>query len=209
MTDAGMDEKVKAVLDAYEDRIREEAKERERGTAVARRESRDRRLLDVGPDTGQFINILVRSLKAPQILELGTSYGYSAIWLAEAARATSGRVTTIESQDYKSAYAREMSNKAGLIDYVDFRVGDALTMVPELEIGFDFVLVDLWKDLYAASLEAFYPKLNPGAIVVADNMIAPGSVDIARYATAVRAKPNITSILLPVGKGLEISCYSG
>jgi predicted O-methyltransferase YrrM len=80
-------------------------------------------------------------------------------------------------------------------------------IIPELRFGFDFVLVDHWKDLYAPSLEAFYPKLNTGAIVVADNMIAPGSEHIADYARAIRAKPNMTSILLPVGKGLEVSRY--
>jgi predicted O-methyltransferase YrrM len=202
-----MDEKVNRVLDSYHDRMREEAIARQSGTADISQDAQDRRLLAVGPDTGQFINILVRSLKAPHILELGTSYGYSAIWLAEAARATGGRVTTIELQDYKSAYAREMSTKAGLIDYVDFKVGDALTIIPQLQFRFDFVLVDHWKDLYAPALEAFYPKLNAGAIVVADNMIAPGSEHIALYARAVRAKPNMTSIVLPIGQGLEVSRY--
>jgi predicted O-methyltransferase YrrM len=201
-----MDHKVKAVLEAYHARMREEDKARHEAHATPRvSDWRDKALLAVGPDTGQLINILARSFKAPTILELGTSYGYSGIWLAEAARATGGRVITMELQDYKSAYAREMAIKAGLGDYIDFKVGDAVRMIAELPIGVDFVLVDLWKDLYVPCLEAFYPKLNPGAIIVADNMIRPGNEEVKRYGKAVRAQPGITSVLLPVGSGIEVS----
>lgn len=197
-----MDEKVAAVLDAYHERMRRENESR-------REEAGDWRdcLLAVGPDSGQLINILAKSLKAPNILELGTSYGYSGIWLAEAARAAGGRLTTIELADHKSAYAREMSEKAGLAEYVDFKVGDALKIIAELPFGLDFVLVDLWKDMYTPCLNAFYPKLNVGAIIVADNMIYPGGEDVVRYAKAVRAKRKMTSILAPVGSGLEISRF--
>jgi len=78
-------------------------------------------------------------------------------------------------------------------------------VIGELPAGFDFVLVDLWKDLYLPCLEAFFPKLNPGAIVVADNMTRPGGENVMRYARAIRALPGMTSILLPVGSGIEIS----
>jgi predicted O-methyltransferase YrrM len=207
-----MDEKVTAVLGAYHERMREEGKRMREAFSAATSERkiedwRDQVLLAVGPETGQLINILAKSLKAPNILELGTSYGYSGIWLAEAARATGGRVTTMELQGYKSTYAREMSTKAGLADHVDFKVGDAAKMIGELPFRLDFVLVDLWKDLYVPCLEAFYPKLNPGAIIVADNMIFPAGEDVMRYAKAVRAKPKMTSILVPVGSGLEISRF--
>ena len=63
------------------------------------------------------------------------------------------------------------------------------------------------KDLYAPCLEAFYPKLNPGAVIVADNMLRSGNEDVRRYGRAIRAKPGITSVLLPVGSGLEISRF--
>ncbi len=199
-----MDEKIAAVLEAYHERMRHENDSRGRGG----RDWSDGALLAVGPDSGQFINILARSLKAPNILELGTSYGYSGIWLAEAARAAGGRLTTIEIADHKSAYAHDMSAKAGLAEYVDFKVGDALEIIAQLAFKLDFVLVDLWKDLYTPCLDAFYPKLNPGAIVVADNMIFPGGEDVERYARAVRAKPKMTSICVPVGSGLEISRFA-
>lgn len=206
-----MDEKMKAVLDAYHQRITEESSSLRAASpepgAARSDEWRNQRLLAVGPDTGRLINILAKSLKQPNILELGTSYGYSGIWLADAARASGGRLTTMELHDYKAAYARDMSAKAGLADHVDFKVGDAVQMIEELPFGIDFVLVDLWKDLYVPCLEAFYPKLNPGAIIVADNITRPGGEDVLRYVRAIRAKPKISSVLLPVGTGIEVSRF--
>jgi predicted O-methyltransferase YrrM len=201
-----MDEKVTAVLAEYHQRMREEGQKMRSG-GFGSGDWRDKVLLAVGPETGQLINILAKSLKAPTMLELGTSYGYSGIWLAEAARAAGGRLTTMELQDYKSAHAREMSAKAGLAEQVDFKVGDAVAMIEAMPSGIDFVLVDLWKDLYVPCLEAFYPKLNPGAILVADNMTMPGGPEVAAYGRAVRAKPRMTSVLLPVGSGIEVSRY--
>jgi predicted O-methyltransferase YrrM len=202
-----MDDKVTAVLTAYHQRMRDERTRTRNVGPGGGADWRDKVLLAVGPETGQLINILAASLKAPHILEIGTSYGYSGIWLAEAARTTGGRLTTLELQDYKSAYAREMSTKAGLAEFVDFKVGDAVEAIGALPAGIDFVLLDLWKDLYTPCLEAFFPKLNPGAIIVADNMTMPGGEDVARYARAIRAKPGISSVLLPVGSGIEVSRY--
>ncbi|HEY8086322.1 MAG TPA: DUF1442 domain-containing protein [Polyangiaceae bacterium] len=205
-----LDPAVVTVLEQYQQRIEAERPVMRRAAEEGRfGEIIDDMLLPVGPESGRLINILAKSLKAPRILELGTSFGYSGIWLAEAARATGGRLVTMELSEKKSAYAREMSKKAGLDAHVDFRVGDAVKMIDELPHGIDFVLVDLWKGLYLPCLEAFYPKLNPGAIVVSDNMIEPASEHeaVMRYQHAVRAKPKMTSILVPVGSGLEISRY--
>jgi predicted O-methyltransferase YrrM len=201
-----MDDRIQAVLDIYHAQIRDEGN-RQGGLGPEDADWRDRMLLPVGEEAGRFINIIAKSLKAPTILEIGTSYGYSGIWLGDAARATGGRLITLELQDYKSAYASGMAERAGLASHMEFQVGDALALIDRLDVGIDFVLLDLWKDLYTPCLEAFYPKLNPGAIIVADNMIYPGGEDVARYGRAVRAKPGMTSVLLPVGQGLEISRY--
>jgi predicted O-methyltransferase YrrM len=207
-----IDPRVQEVLDEYHRRIEAELPR----MRVASAEGTfmriiDEMLLPVGPESGRLINILAKSMKAPNILELGTSYGYSGIWLAEAARATGGRLVTMELSREKSAYAREMSVKAGLADFVDFMVGDAVEMIAKLQHGIDFVLVDLWKNLYVPCLEAFYPKLNPGAIVVSDNMIEPAieRAEVMRYQQALRKMPKMTSILVPVGSGLEISRFDG
>lgn len=202
-----MDQKIEAVLEAYHALIREEQGRPREMPPGGRDGGEDRRMRAVGPETGKFLNIVARSQKSPAILEIGTSFGYSGIWLAEAARASGGRLITMEIHEYKSLYAQERAVAAGLSDYIDFKVGDAVEMISALPFGVDFVLLDLWKDLYIPCLEAFYPKLNPGAIVVADNMLRPGDENVKMYGRAVRAKPGMTSILLPVGAGLEVSRF--
>ncbi|MEK1895802.1 MAG: class I SAM-dependent methyltransferase [Rhizobium sp.] len=204
-----MDQKIQDVLEAYHVMIRKEQSSPRALPPGGRDGGQDMRLRAVGRDTGQLVNILAKSLKEPFILELGTSFGYSGIWLAEAARASGGKLMTMELHEYKSAHAKEMATKAGLADWIDFRIGDAVQMIRELTDGIDFVLVDLWKDLYLPCLEAFYPKLNPGAIVVADNMLRPGDENVRQYGAAIRAKSGITSVLLPVGSGIEVSRFGG
>ncbi|MBB4167321.1 DUF1442 domain-containing protein [Rhizobium sp. BK538] len=202
-----MDSKIQDVLDTYHAMIREEQNCPRELPPGGRDGGQDMRLRAVGRETGQFINILAKSLKQPVMLELGTSFGYSGIWLAEAARAAGGKLITMELHEYKSTHAKEMATRAGLADWIDFRIGDAVQLIGELMDGIDFVLVDLWKDLYLPCLEAFYPKLNPGAIVVADNMLRPGDENVRQYGKAIRAKPGITSVLLPVGSGIEVSRF--
>lgn len=202
-----MDEQVTEVLDQYLVRIREERSGPRVEPPGGRDGGHDQRMRAIGPEAGQLLNILARSLTTPVILELGTSFGYSGIWLAEAARASGGRLVTMELHGYKSQYAQEMAAKAGLADWIDFQVGDALQLIAALPGKVDFVFVDLWKDLYVPCLEAFFPKLNPGAIIVADNMLRPGTEDVLAYGRAIRAKPGIRSVLLPVGTGMEVSRY--
>ena len=201
-----MDSRIEDVLDAYHEMIREERSRPRELPASGRDGGEDRRLRAVGPDTGRLLNVLARSLKAPTILEIGTSFGYSGVWLAEGARAVGGRVITMEVHGYKSEFAHDMAQKAGLADRIEFRVGDAITMIEDMSPGVDLVLLDLWKDLYVPCLRAFLPKLNPGAIIVADN-VGPGQAHTRRYVEAIRAVPGMTSVALPVGQGLEVSCY--
>ncbi len=202
------DEKILAVLDLYHARIEDERRARREDPSLMQGIGwRDTQLLTVGEEVAALINILAKSIETPRILEIGTSYGYSGIWLAEAARATGGRLISLELHDYKANHAREMAERAGLADHVDFLVGDAVDLIAGLPGTFDFVLLDLWKDMYVPCLEAFYPRLTPGAIIVADNMIVPGGPEVERYGRAVRAKPGIASMLLPVGQGIELSRY--
>ncbi|MCG4254980.1 O-methyltransferase [Acetobacter tropicalis] len=204
-----MDEKISAVLDRYHARMHEERAGPRTEAPGGRDGGQDQRMRAIGPETGQILNILARSLEKPTILELGTSFGYSGIWLADAARASGGRLITMELHEYKSAYAKKMAEQAGLAGWIDFRIGDAVQMIGELSGKVDFVFVDLWKDMYVPCLEAFYPYLNEGAIVVADNMIRPGTEDVKRYGRAIRALPGMSSVLLPVGTGIEVSRFEG
>lgn len=204
-----MDEALSSVLDIYHERMRAEREGPRVEPPGGRDGGQDQRMRSIGPDTGQLLNILARSLAHPTILELGTSFGYSAMWLGDAARASGGRLITMEVHDYKSRHAQEMAARAGLSEHIEFRVGDAVQLINDVAGKVDFVFVDLWKDLYVPCLEAFYPKLAPGAIVVADNMIRPGTEDVRRYGRAIREKAGITSVLLPVGTGIEVSRFEG
>jgi predicted O-methyltransferase YrrM len=143
------------------------------------------------------------------VLELGTSYGYSTLWFAEAMQATGGKVVSLDVADFKQAHARTTLERVGLQDLVEFHTGDALQILPTLEGGFDFVLLDIWKDLYLPALELFLPKLARGAIVVADNMLRPEQdrPHALAYRRAIRSKPGISSVLLPLGQGLEVSRF--
>ena len=132
----GLDRNILEVLAVYHERIEREQEERKAARETGKEFSRDNRLLAVGPKTGRFINILARSLESPTILELGTSFGYSAIWLGEAARATGGRLITMELSPEKSEQARQMSEKAGLAEHVDFRVGDAIELINRINADY-------------------------------------------------------------------------
>ena len=105
----------------------------------------DEFLISIGPDTGAVLNILVKSLRARTILEIGTSYGHSTVFLAEAARANKGRVITVDIRADKQRYADEQPTPAGLDSFVGFLARDLIASTIGL-LG--FVLIDLWKDLY-------------------------------------------------------------
>lgn len=168
---------------------------------------RDEFLLPVGEDVGRFIHALVLAHKPRRILELGTSYGYSTLFLADAARTIGATVVTMELADYKQAYARDRLTAAGLADVVDFRCGDALALLGVDEGPWDLVLLDIWKDLYLPCFEAFYPKLAEEAVIVSDNIVEPAfdRPSVRLYRQAVRSMADLQTTLLPIGSGIELS----
>lgn len=202
-----MDNQIVELLRTYEERSKREWALMERLGEAEVGKHIDDFLLSVGPHTGQFLHTLVEDAKAKSILEIGTSYGYSTIWLADAARTTGGRVATLELHPGKRDFARKQLESVGLDGFVDLRLGDALSILAELKGPFDFVLVDLWKDLYVRCFDLFQPKLAAGAIVVADNMIYPEDVrgQTQAYQRRLRGSGRFESVLLPIGSGLEVS----
>ncbi|MBU6267031.1 MAG: class I SAM-dependent methyltransferase [Sphingomonadales bacterium] len=168
---------------------------------------RDEFLLPVGADVGRFLHALVLARKPRRILELGTSYGYSTLFLADAARAVGATLVTMELADYKQAHARGEIAAAGLTPHVDFRCGDALALLAADPGPWDFVLLDIWKELYLPCFAAFYPKLAEEAVIAADNMIEPAMArpEVRLYREAVQAKADLQTALLPIGSGIEIS----
>ena len=201
------DKAIQRVLAQYEARSAEETKHWQTQEWSDFVRVRDQYLLAVGPETGQFMNLLIREAKSKVILEIGTSYGYSTLWLAEAARSVGGKVISLELQANKQQYAHERLTEVGLAEAVEFRVGDALDLIADLGTNVDFVLLDLWKDLYIPCFDRFHPRLNPNAIVIADNMLFPESArtHAADYRRHVRSQADMQSLLLPIGSGLEVS----
>ena len=142
-----MEQAVEQILREFEERSAREWELWNRAEASNTPIDVDAFLLSVGPATGQLINLLAKEAKAKVILEIGSSYGYSTVWLTEAARATGGMVISLEIHQEKQKQARQAVQKAGLDGFVDFRLGDARESLAKLETAVDFVLLDLWKDL--------------------------------------------------------------
>jgi predicted O-methyltransferase YrrM len=204
-----MDAAVEKILHEFEERSAREWEQMKTMEASAQQRRLDDFLLFVGPATGRLMNLLTKEAKSKIILEVGSSYGYSTVWLAEAARETGGKVISLEIHAEKQRQARTAIQTAGLDGFVDFRLGDARESLRNMPESVDFVLVDLWKDLYISCFDLFYPKLRPGALIVADNMILPESAreHAEAYRRHVRAKAGIESVLLNVGHGIELSRY--
>jgi len=202
-----MDERIKTVLAAYHQRIEDETALMKSLPIAEGMKRRDEFLLPVGKEVGQFLNSMVKAAKAQTILEIGTSYGYSTVWLAAAAKQTGGKVITLEIDAQKATFAKTQIEKAGLIDFVEFRIGDALESIQQATEIFDFVLVDIWKELYVPSFELFFPKLKVGAYVMGDNMIHPPMhhKEAAAYRAAITATKAFDTVLLPIGSGMEVS----
>ncbi len=201
------DPKVAAVYADYETRNTAE-KERQAGLAPGGGITiRDEFLLPVGPEVGAFLHSLILAKRPRRILELGTSYGYSTLFMADAARAVGATVTTMELADWKQDHAEQQLTRAGVADVVDFRLGDAVALINSDSGPFDLVLLDIWKELYLPCFDAFYPKLADEAIIAADNMIHPAQArdDVRIYRAAVQAKPDLQTTLLPIGSGIELS----
>ena len=202
-----MDSKVEAVKKEYQERADREVGIGARLQARNSRENIDDLLLPIGPATGSLVSILIQETKARAILEVGTSFGYSTVWLAEAARATAASSRRSSCIRTRSSTRARRSRRLGLAEFVDFKLGDALETLRELPGPFDFVLLDLWKDLYIPSFDLIYPKLADGALIVADNMLHPERArpDANRYRARVREAGGMTTVLLPVGHGIELS----
>ena len=190
-----LDDRVRAVLARLE---REDAEERERGLPPAERSRA------VAPTTGRFLFSLVAPQTDCEVLELGGSRGYSTIWLAAGVRYLGGRVLSLEHDPRKiDAWRRNVAD-AGLEDWAELVEGDAGSTLPAIEDVFDVVFLDAEKDDYEALFALAREKLEPGALVVADNVLSHPE-PLARYSAARQADPTLVSVTVPLDRGLELS----
>ncbi len=164
-------------------------------------------LLPVGPETGRFMNDLIRALRPSVVVEIGSSYGYSTLWLAEAARAVGAEIVSFEIHAGKIAAAKSMLASVDLDSTVRFVEGDALASLDTFDGPIGFALIDLWKDLYIPCFDRIADRLTQGAIVIADNMTFPpeNAANAAAYRARIRADARFESVLLPIGAGIEVT----
>lgn len=169
----------------------------------------NRAYIPISVDQGRFIHQTSLLIGAKTIVEFGTSFGISAIYLASAARANGGRFIGTELEPNKLEAARLNLAAAGLADCSGVRGGDAIQTLKNFEQKIDVLLLDGWKDLYLPIIKMLRPQLRPGSVVFADNIFTFRR-DLESYVAYVRDRSNgFESMTLPLGQGLEYSVCLG
>jgi predicted O-methyltransferase YrrM len=193
-----------------DDRIRAVLARLDGEEVIAARESRPlvERSLAVGPEAGALLFALAAAIPGCRALEVGSSLGYSTLWIGAGARLRGGSVTSLELEPEKAARWLENVRDAGLDEIVEVVVGDASASLRSLAGPFDLVLLDAWKDDYEEHFGLLRPLLGPGAVVVADN-VGDHSGRLAAYVAARQGDPTLSSLTVPIGNGLEITSILG
>ncbi|HET7566464.1 MAG TPA: class I SAM-dependent methyltransferase [Gaiellaceae bacterium] len=190
-----LDDRIRAVLARLE---AEDAEERAQGLPQAVRARA------VAPTTGRFLFSLVAPQTDCEVLELGGSRGYSTIWLAAGVRHLGGRVLSLEQDPAKIDAWRANVEEAGLSDWAELLEGDALETLPAVDDVFDVVFIDAEKEDYERLFQIARGKVEPGALVVADNVLSHPD-PLAFYSAARQADPTLESVTVPLDRGLELS----
>jgi predicted O-methyltransferase YrrM len=190
-----LDDRVRAVLARLE---HEDAREREEGVP------REQRSRQVARTTGQFLFALVAPQTDCEVLEIGGSRGYSTTWLAAGVRYLGGRVLSLEHDPPKIEAWRQNIADAGLEQWAELVPGDAFETLPAIDDVFDVVFLDAEKEQYEQLFQLARRKLEPGAIVVADNVLSHAD-PLAAYSQARQTDPSLESVTLPLDRGLELS----
>lgn len=161
----------------------------------------------VGPETGQLLNTLTRSMNAKKLVEIGTSYGYSAIWFAEALQHTGGRLISIDNNQNKIHRATENLRKVGLAKFVKLVQSDALRAIKKLSGKIDICLIDANKEEYPKYFELIFPKMRKHGLIVADNILYPENFReiTQKYVAYVKSYDNVHTVTVPIGNGEEIT----
>lgn len=162
------------------------------------------RIQALHPDAGRLLYILALTKSAKHIVEVGTSHGYSTLWLAAAAKANGGKVVTCDRDPERIAAARRNFQEARLSDVIQILEGDARETLRGHSDPVDLLFIDAEKSLYETYFDIVYPRLSAGGVVVADNALSHRD-ELEDYIAYVENHPNLESVMVPVGRGLEIS----
>jgi len=158
------------------------------------------RLRAITPETGQFLLTLAISVGARTIVEVGTSGGYSGLWLALAARECGGRLITFDVDPAKVARAAEAFVDAGLADVVEQRTEDGVAGLARFDGDVDLVFLDAEKAIYEAALEPAIGALRPGGLLIADNLTSHED-ELAPFRQRALSDDRLVGLVVPIGKG--------
>ncbi len=161
--------------------------------------------IPIAPEVGDLLYLTALAIGARRVVEFGTSFGISTLYLGAAMRTTGGTAIGSENEPRKITAARDNVERAGLTPWVEIRAGDARETLADIDGPIDLLLLDGWKDLYLPILHLLKPKLRPGSVVMADN-IHTFKRALAPYVAHMRDPANgFESTTLPIGSGVEYS----
>ena len=171
------------------------------------------RMLAITKETGELLNMILRLKNAKNMLEVGTSTGYSTIWCAEAIYEQSGKIITIEQNPNKIKRAKENFQKAGVADVITIKKGLAMQILRELNLQkeykdfFDFVLIDADKENVIEYFDLILPMVSAGGVIITDNMLYPEKYkqDMKKFSDYLKENPKLRTITTPIGNGEEIT----
>ena len=175
----------------------------------------EKRLNCISKNIGMFYNILLKSINAKNILEIGMSVGYSGLWFADAVMSNkqlNGQIITIDREKFKIDSARRNFEEAGADSLIKIREGEARKILHEIkaefnENYFDFIFIDADKESYIEYFDLCLPLVRKGGIIGADNILFPERFNemMADYLSHVRSNPNIQSVTVPIDNGEEVT----
>jgi caffeoyl-CoA O-methyltransferase len=161
--------------------------------------------LAVSEEDGKFLRLLVATSRTQRALEIGAASGYSAIWIGLGLRETGGRLVAIEYDPQRAREAKANIRRAGLEGTVTIIAGDAFTEVPRLDGPHDFVFLDAWKPDYKKFYDLVAPRLAPGGLFVAHNVVNKRD-EMLDFLAAIETAPDLyTTIVSPSGEGVSVS----
>ncbi len=164
---------------------------------------------NISRQTGNFINMLIKLARAKNVLEIGTSNGYSTLWITDALKTTGGHLTTIEFWDKRQCIARDNCKYCNLEEYVTFKLGQASDVIKnEINEHFDLVFIDANKQEYLSFFELVHPLLNKNGVILADNIISH-ALKVKPFVEAISSHPEYQVQVLDLPDGLLMAYKSG